>query len=357
MKIALDVAESVKGQTSPNPPVAAVIVKDGIIRGIGAHLQAGEDHAEIAAIKMAGEHCVGATIYVTLEPCSHVGKTKPCADAVIAQSFKRVVVAIKDPNEKVAGKGITKLQKAGLDVTLGVLEKEARSLYDVFFHYITTKTPFITLKSAVSLDGKTATKTGESKWITGEAARKDVHHYRHIHDAILVGVNTVLQDDPLLTTRIEEGKHPTRLILDTHLRTPLEANVLQNDDAKTIIFVGNHVKIEKIAIYKKYSHLSIIPLETATLSIQDIVGRLGELGISSLFVEGGATVNDAFLQAGLINQYILYLAPKLIGGKNAPTAITGEGFAHMADIFELEISHVEKIGEDVKIIATKKGAN
>src|SRR5699024_892490 len=355
MKLALQVAESVKGQTSPNPPVGAVIVKDGVIRGIGAHLQAGEDHAEIAAMKMAGAHCEGATIYLTLEPCSHVGKTKPCADAIIAQKFKRVVVAVEDPNEKVAGKGIAKLKDAGIDVTLGVLEEEARILYDVFFHYITSKTPFITLKSAVSLDGKTATKTGESKWITGEDARKDVHHYRHTHDAILVGVNTVLQDDPLLTTRIKGGKHPTRIILDSHLRTPLEANVVQNDDTKTIIFVGRGVEDEKIALYEKLSHVSIISLETDSLSIRSIVGILGKLDIASLFVEGGATVNDAFLQAGLINQYIIYLAPKLIGGKDAPTAITGEGFAHMTDIFELEISHVEKIGEDVKIIATKKG--
>lgn len=356
MKIALQLAQSVKGQTSPNPPVGAVIVKDGAIRGLGAHLQAGQDHAEIEAIKMAGLDCKDATIYVTLEPCSHFGKTGPCADTIIAHEFQRVVIASLDPNKKVAGQGIEKLQKAGLDVTVGILEEQANELYDVFFHYIKTKTPFITLKSAVTLDGKTATKTGESKWITGEAARKDVHHYRHTHDAILVGVNTVLLDDPLLTSRLTEGKHPTRIILDTNLRTPLEANVLQNSDAATIIFVGKNVAKEKIANYEKIDHLSIMQVDTEELVIPHIVGILGKLKFTSLFVEGGATVNDAFLQAGLINQYIIYLAPKLIGGKDAPTAITGTGFAEMADIFELEITQVEKIGKDVKIIAKKKGA-
>lgn len=354
MKTALQLASAVKGQTSPNPPVGAVVVKDGIIRGVGAHLQYGEAHAEVHAIQMAGSYCQGATIYVTLEPCSHSGKTPPCADTIIEHGFTRVVIAVKDPNKKVAGQGIKRLQAAGLEVSVGLLEKEARTLYDVFFHYIETKTPFITLKSATSLDGKTATKTGESKWITGEPARKDVHLYRHRHDAILVGINTVLMDDPLLNTRIQEGKHPIRVILDTHLQTPLKANVITNQDAPTIIFIGKEVAKEKIKTFEAIDHVEIISLPTEKIDVKQVVHLLGEKGIASLFVEGGAKINDAFLQAKLIDQYILYIAPKLIGGKDAPTAITGTGFEKMKDTLSLTITSVENIGDDVKIIASKQ---
>lgn len=356
MNIALQLAQSVKGQTSPNPPVGAVIVKNGQIIGMGAHLRAGEHHAEVYAIQMAGEHVNGSTLYVTLEPCSHIGKTPSCADLIIEKGISRVVIATKDPNEKVSGQGIERLKKANIDVTVGILEDEARQINDVFFHYITTKRPFITLKSAISFDGKTATKTGESKWITGKEARRDVHYYRHRHDAILVGVNTILKDDPQLTTRLEQGgKHPKRIVLDTNLNTPEEAYIIQHDEAETIIFIGNNVQKEKIALFKPYDHVRIIQLETEQIVIEDVVDILGEEEISSVFVEGGATVNDSFLRARLINEYILYIAPKLIGGKDAPTAISGEGFQSMSELFHLNIVSVEKKGDDVKLIARPKG--
>jgi len=356
MRTALQIAQSVKGQTYPNPPVGAVVVKDHVIRGLGAHLQAGTDHAEVHAINMAGDYVKGSTLYVTLEPCSHTGKIGPCVDLIVEKEISRVVIAVKDPNERVSGKGIDILKEANIAVDLGVLGNEAKQLNDVFFHYINRSRPYITLKSAVSLDGKIATKTGESKWITCEESRRDVHFYRHLHDAILVGVNTVIEDDPLLTTRLEHGgRHPKRIILDSHLRTPLTANVITNNDAETIIFVGHHVTSEKIKSYEENTHVHIVKQATKDICIDKVVTQLGEREIASVLVEGGATVHDSFLQSNLVNHYILYLAPKLMGGKEAPTAITGEGISSINDVLDLDITHVEQLDKDVKIIAVRKG--
>src|SRR5690625_1050476 len=213
MNFALTLASMATAQTSPNPPVGAVVVKNGEILGFGAHLKAGEAHAEVHALEMAGAKAKGATIYVTLEPCSHHGSTPPCVDLIIERGITRVVVAVLDPNQKVVGSGIAKLKQAGLNVEVGILQKEAEQVNKAFFHYITTQTPFVTVKTAISLDGKTKTATGESKCITGEEARLDVHRYRHVHDAILVGVNTVIADNPSLTTRLPNGgKNPVRTI-------------------------------------------------------------------------------------------------------------------------------------------------
>lgn len=235
MDFAIDLAKRVSGQTSPNPVVGAVIVKHGEIVGFGAHLKAGEAHAEVQAIKMAGlEKTSGATVYVTLEPCSHFGKTPPCSNLLIESRVKRVVIASVDPNPLVAGEGIKKLQDAGIETVVGVCQEKALALNEVFFHYIKTNTPFVTLKTAASLDGKTATYSGESKWITGPDARLDVHHYRHKHDAILVGVETVIKDNPSLTTRLPSGgKNPIRVILDTSLRIPIHSNVLTDGQVDT----------------------------------------------------------------------------------------------------------------------------
>lgn len=350
MNIALNLARTVSGQTSPNPPVGSVVVKDGEVLGFGAHLKAGEAHAEVHALNMAGDNAIGATIYVTLEPCSHHGRTPPCADLIVEKGISRAVIAVTDPNEKVAGRGIEKLRAAGIEVEIGVAEEEAAKINSVFFHYTNTKTPYVTMKSAVSLDGKTATVTGDSKWITGEAARLDVHHYRHTHDAILVGVETVIADNPSLTTRIPNGgKNPTRVILDTSLRTPLDAAVLNDQQADTWIFTGKDVTGQAMALFKEKSGVDVIQLEQ--LTIENVLYDLGTKGIMSLFVEGGATVNGSFLEEGRINQLITYMAPKLIGGKTAPTSIEGKGFQTMADTFSLDIKDVEMIGQDIKIIA------
>lgn len=355
MNIALQLAQSVKGQTYPNPPVGAVVVKDGILRGLGAHLQSGDAHAEVYALEMAGNHARGATIYVTLEPCSHDGKTPACAQLIIDCEISRVVIASKDPNEQVAGQGIKLLEDAGITVDVGVMYEEAKAINEVFFHYIQTNRPYVTMKTGVSLDGKIATASGESKWITSEAARLDVHHYRHKQDAILVGVNTVLTDDPQLTTRLATGgKNATRIILDTHLRTPLDAKLVSDNLAKTIIFVSQTAPQEKIAQFTNRNFVEVVQLETETIIIADVLVELGKREIASLFVEGGATVNDSFLRSGLINEFILYLAPKLIGGSHAPTSIGGEGIHRLSEALQLEIASVEQVGEDIKIVAKNK---
>jgi diaminohydroxyphosphoribosylaminopyrimidine deaminase / 5-amino-6-(5-phosphoribosylamino)uracil reductase len=357
MKLAIELAKSAKGQTNPNPIVGAVVVKDGQIVGMGAHLKAGEPHAEVHAIRMAGEKAKGSTVYVTLEPCSHYGKTPPCADLLIDRKVKRVVIATMDPNPLVAGKGIKKLKDAGIQVDVGLLKEEADKLNEVFYHYIQTKTPYVTIKSAASLDGKTATVTGDSKWITSEAARMDVHKYRHQHDAILVGVNTIIADNPHLTTRLPSGgKNPVRIILDTNLRTPLEANIVTDGEAPTWIITGSHVPEDRFQPYLK-KHVKIIKMEEEKIRIPSLMKLLGENGISSLFVEGGSEVISSFINVGAVNQIITYIAPKIIGGREAPTVVGGKGFEKMADVLQLNIQSVEQIGEDIKIVSipVKKG--
>lgn len=354
MRLALEIAKTGLGQTSPNPAVGAVVVKNGEIVGFGAHLKAGEPHAEVHAIRMAGDKAKGATVYVTLEPCSHFGKTPPCADLLVETGVKRVVIATTDPNPLVAGKGIEKLKLAGIDVTVGVLKEEADELNRIFFHYITTKTPFVTLKYASSLDGKIATKTGDSKWITSEEARYDVHRYRALHDAILVGVNTVIADDPSLTVRLPEGgKNPIRIILDTHLRTPLDASVVQDGEAETWIVVGSEVSSERIALYDR-PHVRILSMPTPTIEIRELLNMLAAHKITSVFVEGGSRVHDSFVQAGAVQEIVAYFAPKIIGGNDARTPVGGVGFAKMADVLELTIKLIETIGSDIKVVAIPK---
>ncbi|WP_078380116.1 bifunctional diaminohydroxyphosphoribosylaminopyrimidine deaminase/5-amino-6-(5-phosphoribosylamino)uracil reductase RibD [Sutcliffiella halmapala] len=354
MEFAINLARKAIGQTTPNPVVGSVVVKEGEIVGFGAHLKAGEAHAEVNALQMAGDKAIGATVYVTLEPCSHFGKTPPCSDLLIQTKVKRVVVASVDPNPLVAGKGIKKLEEAGISVEVGVCEEEALALNAVFFHYIKTKTPYVTLKTASSLDGKTATVTKNSKWITGEEARLDVHRYRHQHDAILVGVETIIADNPSLTTRLPNGgKNPIRVILDTALRTPLNAKVVTDSAAPTWIITASNVNEEKVQDFHN-DQVSILPLPTMKIEIHSLLALLGERGITSLFVEGGATVNGSFLKEGFINQVITYIAPKLIGGRHAPTMIGGEGFATMDECMLLEVKECTRMGQDIKIVSVPR---
>lgn len=352
MKLALQLAESTRGQTSPNPMVGSVVVKDGAIVGVGAHLKAGEGHAEVQALKMAGEKARGGTIYVTLEPCSHFGKTPPCADLIIEQGLKRVVVATGDPNPAVAGRGLDKLRQAGLEVVFGVCQEEADALNEVFFHYMKHVTPFVTLKSATTLDGKTATTTGKSKWITGPAAREDTHRYRHTHDAILVGIGTVLADNPSLTTRLPKGgKNPIRVVLDRTLRTPLDTKLVTDQEAPTWILTTEQASKEKQEALEQFG-VEVVRLPDD--SIQTALQVLGSKGVTSLIVEGGAEVNGSFLKARAINQIIMYMAPKLFGGNGAPTAIGGEGFTEVDEALQLDIIEVTTIGGDIKVVAKVK---
>nr|WP_327078408.1 bifunctional diaminohydroxyphosphoribosylaminopyrimidine deaminase/5-amino-6-(5-phosphoribosylamino)uracil reductase RibD [Bacillus sinesaloumensis] len=356
MNLAINVASAGVGQTTPNPVVGAVVVNEGRVVGIGAHLKAGEPHAEVHAIRMAGDKAHNATVYVTLEPCSHHGKTPPCADLLVNNQVKRVVIATTDPNPLVAGNGIAKLKAAGIEVEVGVCKEQADELNAVFYHYLDKKVPYVTLKSATTLDGKIATVSGESKWITGEAARSDVHLYRSIHDAILVGVNTVLVDNPSLTTRLPNGtgKNPIRIILDSTLRTPLDSQVVNDGMAETWIVVTNKVGKERINSFLDKKGVRVLQLQESSLSISSVLTLLAEEGISSVFVEGGAEVNGSFLKEKAINQVILYLAPKLIGGKQAPTAIGGAGIQSINEALQLNIKSVELVGNDIKVVAEPK---
>ncbi|MGD7021836.1 bifunctional diaminohydroxyphosphoribosylaminopyrimidine deaminase/5-amino-6-(5-phosphoribosylamino)uracil reductase RibD [Rossellomorea vietnamensis] len=351
MELALSLAKAGKGQTSPNPAVGAVVVKDGEIAGMGAHLKAGEPHAEVHAIRQAGKKAEGADIYVTLEPCAHTGKTPPCANLIVENKLKRVFIASMDPNPLVAGKGINILKKAGIEVTTGICEKEALDLNAHFFHFIQNQTPYITLKTAMTLDGKTASYTGDSKWITSEESRLDVHKYRHTHDAILVGVNTVIQDNPLLTTRLPRGgKNPIRIVLDSNLKIPIESRILEVQEAETLIFCGKNASIEKKELLLDKG-VRIEQLDSPDISINQVLKRLGELKITSLLVEGGSAVHFSFLREKAYQEVVIYMAPKLIGGSNAFSSFGGKGFPLISDGDELEFSSVENIGNDLKIIA------
>lgn len=348
MDLALSNAKAMIGQTDPNPLVGSVIVNDSRIVGIGTHLKAGEPHAEIHALRMAGDMSRGATIYVTLEPCSHFGRTGPCAQAIIDAGIKKAVVATLDPNPIVAGNGVRMLEEAGIEVIVGVREEASKKMNEVFNKFIVEKTPFVTLKAASTLDGKIATHTLDSKWITSEEARLDVHLLRSQHMAILVGVGTVIADDPELTARIPNGRNPLRIVLDSTLRIPLDSKLVTDGIVDTWIFTSQHHDADK---RETLEDLGISIYETSSdtqVDVLDVVRILGEKGISSLFIEGGGTINAAFLENGLIDKVVFYFAPKLVGGKIAPTFIEGTGVEWMKDAIDLRDGEFSKIGKDFK---------
>lgn len=354
MQLALDLAASAKGKTNPNPLVGAVIVKDGVIVGTGLHRKAGEPHAEVHAFNMAGDHAKGATLYVTLEPCSHFGKTPPCANLVKDSGVARVVVAMEDPNPSVAGRGIKRIQEAGIDVEVGLLEEQARKLNERFIHNMVNKRPFVISKFAMTLDGKIATHTGHSKWITGEQSRLQVHHLRNEVDAILVGVGTVLADNPSLTTRIPnvEGKNPVRIVLDSQLRTPIDANVTNTMDAKTMIVSTNDAPNEKKQLLEeKGVTIVTVSNDNGQLNLKEMLEQLYEHGITDLLVEGGAEVNASFLRGHFIDKYLVYIAPKVLGGKQSKTPFGGEDVDLIDASVNVQFDTVEKIGDDLYITA------
>lgn len=349
MREALRIARNAEGRTSPNPLVGAVIVRDGSIVAEGWHRKAGTPHAEVHALRMAGDLAKGATLYVTLEPCAHVGRTGPCAVAVRDAGIRRVVVAMSDPNPLVAGKGIQILRDAGVEVTVGVCEAEARQLNEVFLHWITTGQPFVVLKTAMTLDGKIATASGASKWITGEAARLRVHELRDRYDAILAGIGTALADDPSLTTRLPDrtGKNPVRIIVDSNARLPLTSNVVTDGQAQTIVAVTEAAPEERVAALRAHG---VDVLTCGTGSHVDLVQLMQELGrreIASVLVEGGGTVNFSLLAAGLVDKVHAFVAPKIVGGRTAKTPVEGEGFAQLADSVQLTQLTAESVGGDV----------
>ncbi|NGZ77228.1 bifunctional diaminohydroxyphosphoribosylaminopyrimidine deaminase/5-amino-6-(5-phosphoribosylamino)uracil reductase RibD [Saccharibacillus sp. VR-M41] len=351
MRLALENARAAKGQTAPNPLVGSVIVNEGRIVGIGAHLKPGEPHAEIHALRMAGEHARGGTIYVTLEPCSHHGRTGPCAEAVARAGLARVVVAAPDPNPLVAGRGIKILRDAGIEVIEGVLREESERMNEVFNRYIVSKRPFVTVKSATTLDGKIATRTSSSRWITSAEAREDVHRLRHESGAILVGVQTILHDDSQLNTRLPDGRNPLRVVLDSKLRIPEDARVITDGEAPTWIFTGSHADPAK---RQRLEEAGVRVFETTgseRVNLEQVLDMLGSSEISSLLVEGGGQVIASFVEQGLADKLVLYMAPKLVGGKDAPTFLEGLGIADMNDAIGLTGLRAEPLGPDLKFEA------
>ncbi|WP_208543932.1 bifunctional diaminohydroxyphosphoribosylaminopyrimidine deaminase/5-amino-6-(5-phosphoribosylamino)uracil reductase RibD [Paenibacillus protaetiae] len=348
MQLALELARKAQGQTGINPVVGCVVVKDGRIIGVGTHLKRGTGHAEVHALKMAGDEAEGATVYVTLEPCSHHGKTPPCCERIIEAKASRVVVATEDPNPQVAGRGIKRLREAGIDVTVGLLGDKSNAMNEKFNKYITTRLPFVTLKTASTLDGKIASRTGDSRWVTGAAAREQVHTLRHQHEAIMVGIETVLADDPQLTTRAAvDAIDPVRIIVDSKLRLPLAARVVTDRSARTLVLATEGADESKRTDLEQAGVEVIACGAGPHVDLKLAMLKLGELEIGSILLEGGGRLNGAMLAAGLIDKVILYYAAKIIGGSDAPGTFTFDGFAKMADAIQLTDVHVELAGADI----------
>ncbi|MCL1901539.1 MAG: bifunctional diaminohydroxyphosphoribosylaminopyrimidine deaminase/5-amino-6-(5-phosphoribosylamino)uracil reductase RibD [Firmicutes bacterium] len=348
MKRALKLSLKGEGFVNPNPLVGAVIVKNGRIIGEGYHQQFGGPHAEINALKNCTENPEGATMYVTLEPCCHFGKTPPCCDALIAAKISKVVCALKDPNGTVAGKGFLKLQEAGIEVIFGVLENEAKKTNEIFIKYITTNQPFVLLKSAMTLDGKTAAVSGSSKWISSEKSRMYVQKLRHRFSSVMVGVNTVVKDDPELTARIKGGRNPLKVVIDGKLSIPMNAKILAGE--KVVIFTSFNANEEKI---KRLNGLGAkvikLPNANGKISLKAVMIELGKQNIDSVLIEGGGILNSHALNEGVVDKLITFIAPKLIGGASAPTFFSGTGIEEIKDALKLKHTRIAKIGEDIII--------
>ena len=351
MQQALQIAAYAAGRTSPNPLVGAVIVKDGRVVGQGWHRKAGTEHAEIHALRQAGELAAGATIYVTLEPCSHYGRTGPCSKALIDAGIQRVVIAMLDPNPLVAGKGVAMLKAAGIEVETGLLQAQAERLNEVFLKWIMTKMPFVVMKTAMTLDGKIATAAGNSKWISNEVSRRRVHELRDVYDGILVGIGTVLADDPALTTRLasQSGKNPLRIVVDSRARTPLTAKVVTDGQAKTLIAVTVAAEAAKVEALRQAGVEVLVVNDGQQVDLKQLFCRLGERGICSIFVEGGALINYSLLKAGLIDKVYSFIAPKMVGGSSAPGPVGGDGVETLDQAFLLEDVETELLAGDILV--------
>lgn len=353
MRRALELAENGAGFTNPNPLVGAVIVRDGRIIGEGYHPVYGGNHAEVEALLNAGTDVSGATMYVTLEPCAHYGKTPPCVDAIIQKNIKKVVIGLKDPNPLVSGRGIEILGANGIEVVTGVLEKECQKINEVFLKYITTGRPFCILKAAMTLDGKIASVSGDSKWITNELSRQYVHKLRHRVSAIMVGIGTVLVDDPSLTARIQnrEAKDPTRIIVDSSARIPLNAKVLHLESSvKTIIATTEKADKNKLRILREMgAEIIITQVKSGGVDLKSLMEELGDRKIDSVLLEGGSDLNYSALEEGIVDKINMFIAPKMIGGSKAKTPIGGLGKASMAEAIAIQNIEIYRFGDDMMI--------
>lgn len=346
---AIELAKKGKGWTNPNPLVGAVIVKDDVVIGEGYHEKYGELHAERNAIASLKESAKGATIYVTLEPCCHYGKTPPCTEAIIENEIAKVVIGSRDPNPLVAGKGVKRLKEAGIEVVEDFLKEECDALNPVFFHYMETKRPYVNMKYAMTADGKIATRTGASKWVTGEASRAKVQELRSENLGIMVGIGTVLADDPMLNVRIEGKRSPIRIICDSHLQIPLDSKICNT--AKTYPTI---IAALETADAKKKAELESLGIQVWTFEGEkvDLIRLMEELGkekIDSILLEGGGTLNESMLSLGLVEEVHLFMAPKIFGGEQAKSPVEGMGAEVPAEATKLQMTSVDQIGEDLYI--------
>jgi diaminohydroxyphosphoribosylaminopyrimidine deaminase/5-amino-6-(5-phosphoribosylamino)uracil reductase len=359
---AIELAKNGIGTVNPNPLVGAVIVRDGEILAEGWHERYGELHAERNAIKHYYEKnpsgsLEGATIYVTLEPCCHYGKTPPCTEAIIENKFAKVVIGSRDPNPLVSGKGVEILRNAGIEVVTDYMRSECDELNYVFFHYIRTKTPYVVMKYAMTLDGKIATTLGKSRWITGENARQNVHRDRNRYMAIMVGVGTVISDNPLLSCRLEGAenvRNPIRIICDTNLRTPLESQMVNTaGDIRTIIATALGDKEKQKQYTDKGCEIVEVPIlrDDNRVDLNLLMNKLGEMGIDSILLEGGANLNFSALNAGIVNRVQAYIAPKIFGGSTAKSPVGGLGFGNVSEAVMLSTPKITTFGDDILLEA------
>lgn len=357
MTRALQLAARGRGRTSPNPMVGAVVVSGGRIVGEGFHRTAGGPHAEAIALQAAGPRAKNGTLYITLEPCSHTRKrTAPCVPAILAAGIRRVVVAMRDPNPQVNGEGLRRLTRAGLSVTAGCLERQAGQLNDSYIHRMRTGRPFVVLKMAMTLDGKTATAAGESQWITGPDARRHAHRLRSQADAIMVGINTVLADDPQLTVRLGRpgARQPLRVIMDSALKIPLTARVVSRRSRQgTLIATTRRAPQARLARFRRRGiSVLVLPGEKRGVSLRACLRQLARMGVNRLLIEGGSELAASALQAGVVNRLHLYIAPRLLGGTDAKGVIGGPSPHSLARAHSVSHLSTKKIGSDLLIEGT-----
>lgn len=354
MKRAIELAKQGVGWTAPNPLVGAVVVKNGRVIGEGYHRKYGELHAERNALAACSEDPAGATLYVTLEPCCHYGKTPPCTEIIIEKEIAKVVIGSRDPNPKVAGKGARILREHGIEVVEDYMREACDALNPVFFHYITTKTPYVVLKFAMTLDGKIATRTGASKWITGEAARNHVHQLRGRYAGILAGIGTVLEDDPMLNCRIDGAHQPLRIILDSHLRIPMGSRLVRSAKEYPLLIVCNESNRDREEGTSRIQKLEeagakvwTLPEKNGHPDLNVLMQRLGEEKIDSVLIEGGGTVNEAALKAHIVHHVYAYIAPKIFGGEDAKTPVEGSGIRLPQECANLRLAKITVLLNDM----------
>lgn len=354
MKRAIELAKQGVGWTAPNPLVGAVVVKNGRVIGEGYHRKYGELHAERNALAACTEDPAGATLYVTLEPCCHYGKTPPCTEIIIEKKIAKVVIGSRDPNPKVAGKGARILREHGINVVEDYMREACDALNPVFFHYITTKTPYVVLKFAMTLDGKIATRTDASKWITGEAARNHVHQLRGRYAGILAGIGTVLADDPMLNCRIDGAHQPLRIILDSHLRIPMGSRLVRSAKEYPLLIVCNESTRDREEGTNRIQKLEeagakvwTLPEKNGHPDLNVLMQRLGEEKIDSVLIEGGGTVNEAVLKAHIVHHVYAYIAPKIFGGEDAKTPVEGSGIRLPQECAKLRLAKITVLLNDM----------